>query len=120
MKIIVAEDHHMVRKGIVRILHDSFPSFVTVLVDDGHQLVEKVRQESFDLIITDLSMPGLTGFEALQQIRMFSNIPVIVLSMHTEMTFSEHAFLLGAQAYIQKDRTTHQLVNTIKEILALK
>ena len=119
MKVIVAEDHHTVRNGIVRILHDSFPSFMITVAEDGEQLVEKVRQEAFDLIITDLSMPLLTGFEALQQIRTFSTTPVIVLSIHTEISFSAHARSLGAQAFIQKDRATNQLVNTIKEILSL-
>jgi len=120
MKIIIAEDHYMVRRGILRILQDGFPEAEIDHAEDGKSLVEKVRAQTYDLIITDLSMPEMNGLQAIQEIRKFTEIPIFVLSMHTEVTFSNLARSLGAQAFITKDSASAELVTQIKKILQIQ
>ncbi|MGZ5247802.1 MAG: response regulator [Flavitalea sp.] len=119
MKIIIAEDHYMVRRGILRILQDGFPEAEIDHAENGKNLVEKVRTQDYDLIITDLSMPEMNGLQAIQEIRNFSQTPIIVLSMHTEVTFANFARSLGAQAFITKDSASVELVTQIRAILNL-
>ena len=119
MKIIIADDHYMVRRGIFRILQDGFPDAAIDQVEDGKKLVEKVQLDLYDIIVTDLSMPELNGLQAIQEIRKFSLVPIIVLSMHTESTFANFAQSIGAQAFITKDSASEELVKTIRTLLKL-
>jgi len=81
-------------------------------------LIKKVIKENWDLIITDISMPGRSGMEALQQIKMeYPKLPVLVLSGHTEEQYAMRALKAGASGYLNKDTAPEELLQAVRRIL---
>jgi len=79
LRILIADDHAIVRRGLKDILLDAFPSATITEVCDAEELVQKVMKETYDIVITDLSMPGRSGLDALQQIKAYdAKLPVLV------------------------------------------
>src|SRR3954469_12407606 len=112
MRILIADDHAIVRRGLRDILLETFPSADIVEVGDTEGLIEKVTKEEWQVILTDLSMPGRSGMEALQYIKQnFPKIPVLILSVHPEEQYAIRALKAGAAGYLNKDMATDELVN---------
>ncbi|MBN8835514.1 MAG: DNA-binding response regulator [Niastella sp. SCN 39-18] len=119
IRILIADDHSIVRRGLKQILLEGFPDAFFEEVSDAEELIKKVIQnENWDVIISDLSMPGRSGLEALQHIRQMNvKIPVIILSIHPEDQYAIRVLKAGASAYLSKDLAPDELVNAVNRVL---
>lgn len=117
-RFIIADDHSIVRRGIREIIQDAYPDALIQEAGDAETLLHMVSQHPPDLVITDLSMPGRSGLDAIQQIRqMHPRLPVIVLSMHPEDQYAVRALKSGAAGYLNKETAPDELVTAIRQVL---
>lgn len=117
MKILLADDHAIVREGLKQILTKLTNLEDIEAVQDGFAAVDAVRKNSYDVIILDLSMPGKTGVEALKEIKQIDpSIPVLILSIHPEKQFAFRALKNGASGYMMKDSAPDELVNAVRKV----
>ncbi len=118
MLILIADDHIVVRKGIKQILLEEFVDSEIYEVSNGNELLHKVRTEKFDLVISDISMPGRNGLDSLKQLKIeFPKLPVLILSMHSEEQYAVRVLRAGASGYLTKDSAAEELVNAVKQII---
>ena len=116
IKILVADDHVVFTDGIVRILSERFD--VVGAVTDGHALLEAAGTLFPDVIISDISMPTLSGLETLRQLKArHSNVAVILLTMHADAKLAADAFRLGAKGYVLKQSSGDELVKAVDAVL---
>jgi len=120
MKIIVADDHAVVRKGLKQILTDMTGVTLVEEVDSSSALIERITKEEFDFVILDISMPpGQSGLVALKEIKVRKpKLPVLILSIHPEEQYALRALKDGASGYITKDSAPEELVTAIQKILS--
>ncbi len=117
MNIIIADDHEVIRRVIKRILLEEYPSANIEEVKDGNELLAKVMPGQWDVVITDISMPGMNGIEAVREIRKYhKTLPILVLSSHTEEVYIRHALKEGATAYVHKYQAHEDLVKAIQTL----
>ncbi len=118
VRVLVADDHAVVRRGIVRILRDSREIEVVGEANDGAEATRKALETRPDVVVLDLSMPRLSGFEAARQIRAaLPQTRILVLTMHDEDEYILGSVRAGASGYLLKDEAPAELV---PGILALK
>jgi two-component system, NarL family, invasion response regulator UvrY len=118
LKILIADDHTVVRKGLRQILLDEFPTAQIEEVADGGELVKKVMAGRWDVVVSDLSMPGRSGLDALQQIKLsHPDLPVLILSIHPEEQYALRALKSGASGYLSKDTAPDELVKAVQKVL---
>ena len=118
MRILIADDHAIVRKGLVGVLLEEFPSAQVTEVGDAESLFKTALREKWDLIISDLSMPGRSGLEIINDIkRNFPNIPVLILSIHAEELYGPRVLKAGASAFLNKDAPPAELIKAIRWIM---
>lgn len=118
IRVLIADDHSVVRRGLKEILIDAFPKAHISAVNDGAALLRKARKEKWDVVVSDLSMPGKSGLEILKQLKEeFPKLPVLILSIHPEYLYAIRALRAGASGYLSKDIASDELVNAIKLIL---
>jgi DNA-binding NarL/FixJ family response regulator len=122
MKILIADDHTIVRDGIIRVLQDSFPNAEIVGVSDTVELLKKVSAGKWDVIVSDITMPpGDSGLEAVKQIKEIAPLtPVIIMTMHIPEQYAVRAFKAGARGYLSKDAASLELVKAINHVLSGK
>jgi len=118
-RILIADDHTVVRKGLKQILVEEFPSVHIEEVADAENLIKQVIASTWDVIITDLSMPGRSGLDALQQIKQYyPKLPVLILSVHPEEQYALRVLKAGAAGYLNKDMASEELVNAVHRVLS--
>jgi two-component system invasion response regulator UvrY len=118
LRILIADDHTVVRKGLRQILLEEFPTAEIIETADAATLFMKVLREDWDVVITDISMPDKSGLEVLQQIRReYPRLPVLILSAHSEDQYAIRALKAGASGYLCKDSASEELVTAIRRIL---
>ncbi|MEP7237044.1 MAG: response regulator transcription factor [Ferruginibacter sp.] len=118
LRILIADDHTVVRKGLRQILLDEFPTAKIEEVPDAEELIKKVMTEEWDVVVSDLSMPGRSGLDALQQIKLsYPNLPVLILSIHPEEQYALRALKSGASGYLSKDTAPDELVKAVQKVL---
>lgn len=121
MKILLADDHPVVRKGLRQILQEEFPGAYIGEVSDGEALIRRVIAEDWDVVVTDLMMPGRSGLEALEQVKKIKpKLPVVVISIHSEELYALRALKAGASGYLKKDMAPEELVKAITVVLSGK
>lgn len=121
MRILIADDHAIVRRGIKQIILEAYPFAETVEAADSDGLLKQAFTGTWDVIITDLSMPGRSGLDALQQIKQqVPRIPVLILSMHPEEQYAIRVLKAGASGYISKDMAQEELISALQKVLAGK
>ncbi len=115
IKILIAEDHAIVREGI-RMILDAEPDFDVVgEAKDGKQAVELVRSLSPDVVVMDISMPQMTGIEATQQIRrLCPRTHVLILTIHEEESYVFQLLQMGASGYVLKRAAATDLVEAVR------
>ena len=118
MKVIIADDHAVVRKGLKQILLD-MPGINNVEeVNDGNELIERIKKEDFNFVILDISMPGKNGLDVLKDIKTIKpQLPVLILSIHPEGQYAIRALKAGAAGYLTKDSAPEELITAIQKIL---
>ena len=118
VRIIIADDHTVVRKGLKQILLEEFPSALIEEVSDAEELLKKVMKAEWDIVISDLSMPGRSGLESLQQIKQhYPRLPVLILSVHSEEHYAIRVLKAGAAGYLSKDTAPDELVKAVNRVL---
>ena len=118
MKVLIADDHAIVRKGLKQIIHEEYPQALIEEASNAEELIHKTMLDTWDVIITDLSMPGRSGLDALRQIReSFPKLPVLVLSMHPEDQYAIRVLNAGASGYINKDSAQEELIVAMNKVL---
>jgi len=116
-KIILADDHSFIRVGLIQILRDEYPTVEITEVGDGESLINEVSKNDFDLVISDLDMPGRSGLEALIQIKLIKpNLPVLILSIYTEDLYAIRVLKAGASGYLNKNAAPYELITAIQRI----
>src|SRR6218665_2311289 len=97
IRVLIADDHSVARRGLKQILLEGFPNAYIEEVPDAEELVKKVLHNEWDVVISDLSMPGRSGLEALQQIKQVQpKLPVLILSIHPEDQYAIRVLKSGA------------------------
>jgi two-component system invasion response regulator UvrY len=118
MRFLIADDHAIVRKGLAGVLREEFPSAEVIEVNDAESLFKTALKGEWQLIISDLSMPGKSGLEVLYEIKQhFPAIPVLILSIHPEELYGTRVLRAGASGYLNKDAPPAVLVKAIHWIL---
>ena len=118
LRILIADDHTVVRRGLRQILLDEFLAAHIVDVADADELFNQVLKNEWDVVITDISMPGRSGLDVLQLIRQhYPKLPVLVLSVHPEDQYAIRAMRAGASGYLNKDSAPEELVKAVHRIL---
>ncbi len=119
LRILIADDHAIVRKGLLFVLSGSGKGWTINEASDGFTALDFLRRFPVDLVIADLSMPGLSGLDLIKRIRdEFDPVKVLVLSMHAEDQYALRAFKAGANGYVTKDRAASELLVAIEKVVA--
>ena len=116
-KIIIADDHPIVRAGMKQIISEASDLMVADEADDGRKLLSKIREEHFDVVILDITMPHMDGLDVLKQLKIEKpKLPVIVLSMHPEDQYALRVLKAGASGYVTKSSAPDELINAIRKV----
>jgi len=119
MKILIADDHPIIRNGIKEIIQDISATFIIDEAEDANEVVKKVIDNDYDIIVLDISMPGGGGLNALQQVKQSSpDTKVLMLSTFSDEEYINRALKLGASGYLTKAAATDELDLAIKKIIA--
>jgi two-component system, NarL family, invasion response regulator UvrY len=117
LQILLADDHRMFREGLKKVLSESSAFVVAGEAGNAQDALQKVRTSDFDLVILDISMPGMDGIDVLKQIKqMKPHLHVLILSMHPEDQYAFRAIKGGASGYLTKDKATDELIEAIRRI----
>ncbi len=118
IKILIADDHAIIRRGLKDILLEEFPTAQICEVADTESLVAKVRKQEWDIVITDITMPGRSGLEALQDIKNINaKLPVLILSAHSEDHYAVRVLKTGASGFLMKESAPDELVTAVQKAL---
>src|SRR5512135_18457 len=118
IKILVADDHAVVREGLKRIIAETADLVVAGEAANGQEVLEKVQSGHWDVVLLDISMPGRGGLDVLRQLRGEKpKLPILVLSMHSEDQYAVRVLKAGAAGYLTKDSAPEQLVNAIRRVI---
>ncbi len=117
-RIILADDHSFIRLGLIQIIKDEYPNVEIKEVGDGESLIKEVMHHDYDLVISDLDMPGRNGLDALEQIKLIKpKLPVLILSIFTEDLYAVRVLKAGASGYMNKNAAPYELIKAIQRIL---
>ena len=116
--ILIADDHAIVRRGLSEILLEEYPSAFVEEVDNADTLLNRALAGNWDIVISDLMMPGRSVLEVLQQIKQHAaQLPVLILSIFPEEQYATRVLKAGASGYINKDAAPTELVKAVQRIL---
>jgi DNA-binding NarL/FixJ family response regulator len=119
MKILIADDHEVVREGLKQIVKKQNPSTEIEEAATGDETLAKIESNHYDLVIMDISMPGKTGLDILQILKDRNvTIPVLVLSIHAEEQYAVRVLKLGASGYLSKSSLYKELAGAINTVIA--
>lgn len=118
LRILVADDHEVVRKGLMKVLAETLQPIKIDEAINGQEAVSKVWKSEYDLVVLDIKMPGKSGLDVLKEIKQHRpKLPVIILSMHPEEQFAVRAMRAGASGYLTKESAGDELVLAIRKAL---
>lgn len=122
MKILLADDHVIVRNGIKVLLTGSIPFAEVTEVSDGAELLEQLPKQNWDIVISDITMPpGDSGLETIYKIREeFPRLPIIILSMHAVDQYAVRAIKAGASGYLHKGDASQDLIKAVNFVMSGK
>jgi DNA-binding NarL/FixJ family response regulator len=114
IRTVLADDHKLFCDGLERVLTDSGHFQVVQKFYNGQTLLEKIQVHNPELLILDVEMPNINGFDVIKRIRLNNKTSkIVVLSMHEETVFSQEAFMLGADAYLNKSMESMHLIDSL-------
>lgn len=118
IKVLLADDHSIVRAGLRRIVEECEDMEVTGEAADGRDALRQIHKQLPDVAVVDISMPGMDGLEVISQLRSYyPKLPVIILTMHEEEQYVVRAIEAGAMGYITKRSAPEQLVKAIRKVV---
>ena len=117
INILIVDDHLIVREGIKRIIDDVPDMNIVAEASSGQEAIDLILENLYDLILLDISMPGKNGLQTLKLIKKHNkNIPVLMLSMHSEEQYAMRTIKAGASGYMTKETASMELVSAIRKI----
>jgi two-component system, NarL family, invasion response regulator UvrY len=118
MKVLIADDHAVVRRGLKDILIDAFSDVQFVEASNGDEVMSKLAGSSVNLLVLDINMPGRSGLDVLHDVKyQYPRLPVLVLSIQPEDQYAMRCLRAGASAYINKDSAPEELALAVKKVL---
>lgn len=115
--VVLADDHLILREGLLRLLASEVDLDVVDQASNGHEVLDALRRQAVDVLVTDLSMPGMPGMDLIKRVKSeFPEVAVLVLTMHAEEQYALRAFRSGANGYLTKDVAGEQLVGAIRKV----
>jgi two-component system, NarL family, invasion response regulator UvrY len=118
MRFLIADDHAIVRKGLVQMLREEFHSVEVIEVSNGNDALEHHNNEKWDLILLDISMAGRNGIETLKQMRASdTKTPILMLSTHSEEQYAIRVLKAGASGFLNKESATEELLAAVHKVL---
>jgi len=120
VRVLIADDHPIVRRGLKQIVADQ-PDMTVTEAGDGPEALRLADKGGFDVVLLDINMPGISGLDVLSQIRSRQpNLPVLVLSAHSEAEFAVRILKAGASGYLNKELAPEELVKAIRRVIGGK
>lgn len=117
IRVVVADDHTIVREGLKQLLSAAADLAVIGEAQNGQEVLQRVREDDFDVLLLDMSMPGKSGIELIKQVRSENpKLRILVLSMHEEEQYAVRALKAGAAGYMTKESASAQLVAAIRKV----
>ncbi len=117
IRILIADDHPIVREGYKKILTSQPDMDVTGEAGNGQEVLDLIQKKEFDLILLDISMPGRSGLEILKELKgQKPHLPVMILSIYPEEQYAVRAFRDGASGYLTKASTPKELISAIRKV----
>ena len=121
MKILIADDHPLMRQGLKQLLADEFDPLEIGEASDARATLDLADQKKWDVVVLDINMPGRSGFEVLQELKRHQpRLPVLVLTAYPEDQLAVRALEAGAAGYVTKQSASDDLVTALKTVLAGK
>jgi two-component system, NarL family, invasion response regulator UvrY len=118
IKVVVVDDHAVVREGLKRIISENPGMAVTGEAGDGHEAMRVIQSEPCDVVLLDITMPNKSGLDVLKQLHAQSpRLPVLVLSMHSEDQYAVRVLRAGAAGYLTKESAPAKLVQAIRKVV---
>jgi DNA-binding NarL/FixJ family response regulator len=119
VKILVIDDHEVVRRGVKQILEENFLYVEVGEADTSRKGIAAVQQQPWDLVILDINLPDQSGLEMLGELHSTRpRLPLMVLSLHPEEQYAVRAFRAGAMAYLTKQTAPEELAGAVKQVLS--
>jgi DNA-binding NarL/FixJ family response regulator len=117
MRILLVDDHPIVRHGIRRLLTERIPALTVEEVGDADTALESIRSQPWDVVVLDVTMPGTSGIDLLKIVRRENqSLPILVLSMHAAAQFAQRVIAAGGSGYVTKDAAPAELVNAVEQV----
>lgn len=117
IKILIADDHTMFREGLKHILAEYPDLVVADEANNGQEVLDKIWKNNYDMVLLDITIPGMTGLEALKQLKNDKpKLPVLILSMHPEEQYAIRVLRAGASGYLTKESAPDELITAIRKI----
>lgn len=121
IKIVIADDHPFIREGIKKVVNSNTDLEVIGEAENGNELLDILEKKKPNIVILDITMPGQSGLELLKQINdLYPNLPVLILSIHSEERFAIRALKAGAYGYLTKTSISEELIKAIRKITTEK
>ncbi len=118
LQVLIADDHTVVRQGIMQIVTRGFGAAGFAEARDAQEALNHVRKRPWDIAILDVTMPGRSGLDIIHEIKQLRpKLPIIVLSMYSEDQYAARALKAGASGYITKEKAAEELIDAIKKVL---
>lgn len=118
LKILVADDHEIVRKGLMKVLAETLHPVEVDEAGTGQDALGKLGKKKYDLVVLDIKMPGKSGLDVLKEIKQRQpKLPVLILSMHSEEQFAIRAIRAGASGYLTKECAGDELALAVRKAL---
>jgi DNA-binding NarL/FixJ family response regulator len=117
IRVLIADDHTIVRQGLRQVLEETNDISVVAEANDGREVMSAVRSQEVDVAVIDISMPGRSGLEVLQDLKSVRpKISVLVLTMHPEEHYAVRALRAGAAGYLTKSSAADELIEAIRKV----
>ena len=117
--IMIVDDHAIVLHGLKELINSESDLEVTMMADSAEHALEILKEQRPDIVVTDISLPGLSGLELIKELtRLYPGLPALVLSMHDELVHGERAFRAGAKGYLVKQEAPENVIKAIRKVLS--
>jgi len=121
IKVLIADDHKLVRKGLKMILGEAEDIVVAAEASDGEEVLDKLKADNFDVIVLDITMPKKTGLEVLRELKtQEKRIPVILISAYATEEWGKRAIKEGADGFLSKEDAPEKLIDAIRNVVQNK
>ncbi len=117
MKVLIADDHAVVRRGLIQLLADEYPTLSVGEAREAGEVLQLAREQDWDIIVLDISMPGRSGLEVLKELRkQRPRVPVLILTSHPEEQYAVRVLKAGAGGYMTKESAPEHLIEGIRKV----